>query len=172
MRCSTHAYHETEIKRKGKERATAAHSCCGRVMTAKGATAENPSEKGSTGLKWAAEERHWVPLISSVPEAPVTNWSRLPHNFCARLRQRLCRKHCRERDLVRCFGSLIWLVVVIVASCTVSEPGATQFLFKLEVHCWNLVLFMDPTSMAIWRTAPLSSCHFLESMQSIFKSKA
>ena len=44
-----------EIKRKGKrkERAAAADSCCGRIMSAKQASADCPSDPGSTGLRWA-----------------------------------------------------------------------------------------------------------------------
>ena len=78
-------------------------------MTAKGTSADKPSDPGSTGLKWAAAEQHWVPLFNTSPEVPALNLSRAPCNSCARLRQRLCCKHCRERDVVRCFESLNWL---------------------------------------------------------------
>ena len=49
-------------------------------MSDKLACAEQPSDPGSTGSKWAAEEQHWVPLF------PHFHVSR---NSCARLRQRL-----------------------------------------------------------------------------------
>ena len=105
-------------------------------MTAKGASADKPSDTGSTGLKWAAEVQHWVPLFNTIPEVPTLNLSRVPHNSCARLRQRLCRKHCRERDVVRCFESLNWLAGRrdCYSEHDESEPGATQFLFKQEAH--------------------------------------
>ena len=84
----------------------------------------------------AAEEQHWVPLFNTIPEVPALNLSRIPDNSCARLRQRLCRKHCRERHVVRCFESLNWLAGHRdgCAEHDGSEPGATQFLFKQEVH--------------------------------------
>ena len=43
-------------------------------MSAKQASAECPSDPGSTGLKWAAEEQHWVPLFT-IPEVPEMNFS-------------------------------------------------------------------------------------------------
>ena len=62
-------------------------------MTAKRASADKPSDLGSTGLKSAAEEQHWVPLFNTFSEVPTLNLPRAPHKSCARLRQRLCRKH-------------------------------------------------------------------------------
>ena len=53
-----------------------------------------PSDPGSTGLEWAAEEQHWVPLFNTISEVPTLNLSCAPHNSYARLRQRLCREHC------------------------------------------------------------------------------
>ena len=69
-RCSLSLSCNDETRRKGKrkERAAAADSCCGRIMSAKQASAVCPSDLGSTGLKWAAEEQqHRVPLFNTVP---------------------------------------------------------------------------------------------------------
>ena len=52
------------------------------------------ADPGSTGPKWAAEEQHWVPLFNTILEV---------------LRQRLCRRQCQEREVVRCLESLNWL---------------------------------------------------------------
>ena len=54
---------EIQGKRERKERAAAANP----------ASAEQPSDPGSTGPNWAAEKQHWVPLCPSasadVPKA-------------------------------------------------------------------------------------------------------
>ena len=92
-------------------------------MSVKLASAEYPSDKGSAGFKWAVEEQHCVPLFNTIPEVPMVDLPRPLRISCARLRQRLCRKHCRERDVVRCFEYLNWLA-----------GRTTQFLLQQEVH--------------------------------------
>ena len=78
-------------------------------MRVKLASAEQPADPGSTGPKWAAEEQHWVPLFNSTPEVPISDSSHVSRNSCARLRHRVCRRQCEERDVVRCLESLNWL---------------------------------------------------------------
>ena len=76
---------EIDVQSEGerKERAAAADSCCGRSMNTNPANAEHPSDPGSTGPKWAAEEQHWVPLFNTVPEVPTLVSSYVPRNSCA-----------------------------------------------------------------------------------------
>ena len=114
-------------KGKGKDRAAAACSCCGRGMSVKLASAEQPSDPGSTGPKWAAEER-WVPLFNTLPEVPIWDSSRDSCNPCARSRQRLCPRQCQERDVVRCLESRNWLAGRRGRSVEHegTKPGATQ----------------------------------------------
>ena len=142
---------EIEIKGKGKrrKRAAAARSCCGRIMTAKGASADKPSDPGSTGLKWAAEEQHWVPLFNTIPEVPTLNLPRAPHNSCARSRQRLCRKHCRERDVVRCSESLNWLAGRRDCFSEHDESEPTQFLLKRRMREFGNLLMNEANEL--WR---------------------
>ena len=77
----------------------------------------------------------------------------------------------------------------ILSTNDVKEPSRSLFP-KLLFESWDLVLSVDPTRMAIWRTSPLSlpdtlvgcrrlydfvpesSRHYLEKMQSMIKSKA
>ena len=75
---------------KGKKgRAAAGDSCCGRSMNTNPASAGQPSDPGSTGPKWVAEEQHGVPLFNTVLEVPTLVSSHVPRNSCARLRQRM-----------------------------------------------------------------------------------
>ena len=138
------------------------------------ASAEQPSHPGSTGPKWAAEEQHWVPLFNTIPEVPTLVSSHVSRNSCARLRQRICRRQCQERDVARCLESLNWLAGRRDQSLEHegTRPGATQVLFKQEVHarvrklvhercsrasaiprpklpfesCWDLIRCTDPMS--------------------------
>ena len=80
---------EIQGEKKGPRQLAAAAA---RDMSDKLASAEQPSDPGSTGLRWAAEEQHWVPLFTTLPEAPLLNSSHVSCNSCARLRQRLCRR--------------------------------------------------------------------------------
>ena len=98
-------------------------------------SAEQPSDPGSTGPEWAAEEQHWVPLFNTIPEVPTLVSSHVSLNSCARLRQRMCRRQCQERDVARCLESLNWLAGRDRSvEHERTKPGATQVLFKQEVQ--------------------------------------
>ena len=127
---------EIQGERERKERAAAADSCCGRSMNTNPASAAQPSDPGSTGPKWAAEEQHWVPLFNTIPEVPTLVSSHVPRNSCARLRQRMSRRQCQERDVARCLESLNWLAVRRDRSLEYegTKPGATRVLLKQEVQ--------------------------------------
>ena len=120
-------------REKGKKgRAAAASSCCGRSTSTNVGSAEQASDSGRSGSKWAAEQQHWVPLFKTFPEVPMWVSSHVFRNSCAGLRQRMCRRQCQERDVERCLESLDWL-----AGCRDqsfehkgTNPGATQVLFK------------------------------------------
>ena len=185
-----------------KEWAAAADSCCGRSMNTNPTSAEQPSDPGSTGSKWAAEEQHWVPLFNTIPEFPMLVSSHVPRNSCARLRQRMCRRQCQEHDVARCLESPNWLAGRRDRSLEHegTKRGATQILLKYKVQarvrklvherCSRASAFplpqADPMRMAIWQTSPLSSscpfqicdvvpeslCHYLEDIQSMIESKA
>ena len=122
---------EIQGKMERKERATAADSCCGRSMSTNLANAEQRSDPGSTGRKWAAEEQHWVPLFNTIPDVPTLVSSHVSRNSCARLRQRICWRQCQERDGARCLESLNWLAGRRDGSLEYegTRLGATQVLF-------------------------------------------
>ena len=114
----TAAPYTSVAKTKSKEREKKRKGRSGRSMSTNLASAEQPSDQGSTGPKWADEEQHWVPLFNTIS-----------------LRQRMCRRQCQEHDVVRCLESLNWLAgrrdQSLEHECT--RPGATQFHFKQEV---------------------------------------
>ena len=89
-------------------------------MNVNPASAEEPSDLGSTGAKWAAEEQHWVPHFNTFPVVYVS----------------VGRRQCQERDVVRCFESLTWLAGRRDRSVEHegTKPGVTQLLFKQEVQ--------------------------------------
>ena len=175
---------ESQGKSERKERTAAADSCCGRSTDTNPPSAGQPSDPGSAGPKWAAEEQHWVPFFNTIPEVPTLVSSHVPRNSCARLRQRMCRRQCQERDVALCLESLNWLAGRRDRSLEHegTKPGATQIQHKQEVHarvrklvqercsrasaiplhqatfssCWDLIRCTDPMRMAIWQTSPLS----------------
>ena len=179
-------YRNPKGKRERKERAAAADSCCGRSMSTNLASAEQPSDPGSTGPKWAAEEQHWVPLFNCILEVPTLVSSHVSRYSCALLRQRICRRQCQERDVAQCLESP---ELVGWPPCSVSrtrrhetevphkffsnkrcrrefgnwcmngavEPPRSLLSMLLFGSCWDPIRCTDPMRMAIWQTSPLSS---------------
>ena len=85
------------------------------------------------GQCWAADEEQ---LFNTIPEVPTLVSSHVPRNSCARLRQRMCRRQCQERDVARCLESLNWLAGRRDRSLEHegTKPGATQVLLSQEVQ--------------------------------------
>ena len=129
---------------------------CGLTYTAASRKAER------TGPKRAAEGQRWVPLFNTIPEVSTLLSSHVPRNSCARLRQRMCRRQCQERDVARCLESLNWLAGRLDRSFDHegTKPGATQVLLKQEVQARVRKLAHDRCSRA--SAIPLPQAAFRE----------
>ena len=95
--------------------------------------------------------------------------SHVPRNSCARLRQRMCRRQCQEREVARCLESLNWLAGRRDRSLEHegTKPGATQVLLKQEVQARVRELVHERCSRASAIPLPLAAFRELPGSQSV-----